>query len=309
MQPHRQQQLDEQWLDSLLTAAYQADDGRERVAKVMRQLDQPSKPVRVRAHWASLQNLSALAIAASLLVLATFVMDNSQQRAYATVARSAKATPQIRHYRVHMLAQRPAVGLREFTADLYIDPTNRFVMKHPGMLGFGTAWVGGDASQRWIAPPRGPVIVGGEELMGRWLTGQDIFSPLLHLSSMLERMRDDYALTMLSDVALDGPHGTKVLCTHVRGDVQRMRGSLPRTIELWADVESGIAQKVILHWPPSPNITRRSPVRWTIELVDTPTDLPGNWFEIDGHAAGRPIVRARNDQDLEQNLSREAPSR
>ncbi len=94
MNPDRQQQLDQQWLDSLLTAAYQADErSEERIAHVMQQLDGPVLVERTRSRWFSLQNLSALAIAASLLVLATFVIDNSQQRAYATVSRSAQAAP------------------------------------------------------------------------------------------------------------------------------------------------------------------------------------------------------------------------
>ena len=300
MQPHRQQELDNQWLESLLVQAYQPDTRSEdRIASVMQNLDQPMIEQHARAPWYSLRNLSALAIAASLLVLATFVMDNSQQRAYATVARSAQAAPLVRHYRMQMLFQRPALGRRELLADLYIDPSNRFVLKHPGMMGFGTAWIGGDAQQRWIAPPRGPVIVGGEELVGRWLSNQDIASPALHLSSLLERMHDEYALTMLESVKLDGPSSQPIECTHVRGDILRPRAGLARTIELWADAESGVAQKIILRWPPFPN--RRGPITWTIDRVETPTDLPDNWFEIAGHAPGRPIVRARTDQDIEQN--------
>ncbi len=168
------------------------------------------------------------------------------------------------------------------------------------MFGFGTAWIGGDAQQRWIAPPRGPVIVGGEEIVGRWLSGQDIVSPYLHLSTILERMGSGYALTMLPKATLDGPNGKSIECTHVRGDIRQQRAWLPRMIELWADVDTGMAQKVIIHWPPSPN--RRGPIRWTIELIDTPTSLPNDWFDIAGHAPGRPIVRAKTDRDVEQNV-------
>lgn len=308
MQPERKEQLDQQWLESLLVAAHQPDQRSEsRIASVMEQLDRPIEVQRARAPWYSLRNLSALAIAASLLVLAMFVLDTSHQQAHATVARSAKAVAKTRLYRMQMVNQRAALGRREMTAQLYIDPSNRFVLKHPGMLGFGTAWIGGDAEQRWIAPPRGPVIVGGEEIVGRWLSGQDIVSPYLHLSTILEHMGDRYALTMLTDVPLSGPNGQEVVCKHVRGDIREIRGWLPRTIELWADTESGVAQKIILHWPPHPN--RPGPVRWTIDLLDTPSDLPQNWFDIEGHAAGRPIVRARSNKDLEQNFNRETTSR
>lgn len=308
MQPERKEQLDQQWLESLLVAAHQPDQRSEsRIASVMEQLARPIEVQRARAPWYSLRNLSALAIAASLLVLAMFVLDTSHQQAHATVARSAKAVAKTRLYRMQMVNQRAALGRREMTAQLYIDPSNRFVLKHPGMLGFGTAWIGGDAEQRWIAPPRGPVIVGGEEIVGRWLSGQDIVSPYLHLSTILEHMGDRYALTMLTDVPLSGPNGQEVVCKHVRGDIREIRGWLPRTIELWADTESGVAQKIILHWPPHPN--RPGPVRWTIDLLDTPSDLPQNWFDIEGHAAGRPIVRARSNKDLEQNFNRETTSR
>ncbi len=125
--------------------------------------------------------------------------------------------------------------------------------------------------------------MGGEEIVGRWLKNQELPSPYLHLSTILERMGQQYALTMFSNVALAGPKGQTVECTHVRGDIRQVRIGLPRTIELWADTQTGVAQKLILHWPPVPG--RRAPARWTIELVDLPNDLPSNWFEIDGHAA------------------------
>ena len=303
MQPHRQQELDNQWLESLLVQAYQPDTRSEdRIASVMQNLDQPmieQVEQHARAPWYSLRNLSALAIAASLLVLATFVMDNSQQRAYATVARSAQAAPLVRHYRMQMLFQRPALGRRELLADLYIDPTNRFVLKHPGMMGFGTAWIGGDAQQRWIAPPRGPVIVGGEELVGRWLSNQDIASPALHLSSLLERMHDEYALTMLESVKLDGPNNQPIECTHVRGDILRPRAGLARTIELWQMPRAVWRKRLFCAGRPSPIVAGQLLGR-SIESIHPQICLITGSKSL-GHAPGRPIVRARTDQDIEQN--------
>ncbi len=145
MQPQRQQELDEQWLDALLTEAYKPDSrSRQRIAAVMQQLDSPPATTRARAGPGTVgRTCPPATIAASLLVLATFVLDNSQQRAYAAVTKSARPSPQVRLYRLHMISGRPGLGpglgRREMSADLYIDPANRFLLKHPGMLGFGTA--------------------------------------------------------------------------------------------------------------------------------------------------------------------------
>lgn len=314
MQPERKQQLDDQWLDALLTQAYQPDKHADaRIAAVMHRLEQPledaaidtagqlktvvkSTSVSTRSHWYSLRNLTALAIAASLLLLATMLFDNTQQRAYAAVVRSSRPSPQIRHYALTMINRRPGMSDRTVEADLYFDPEHRFVMKSPAMFGFGTLWVGGDTQQRWVAPPRGPVYVGGEESVGRWLTVNDIASPYLHLNTVLDRMANAYRLTMLPDETIVQADGTSVTCSHIRGDIRSLRPFLPRSIELWADVETGLAQRVIVDWPANRN--RRGPVHWTIELRSTPDNLPSDWFDIAGHAAGRKIVRARTDRDL-----------
>ncbi len=216
MNPERQKQLDEAWLDSMLQSAYRVDSAAEeaRIAGVMERLDEPqrresrhsesrhSESLRARPTWGptrspwfSARHLSALAIAASLLILAVFVVDTSDRRAYAAIARSAQAVSKLRHYKVQMTFQRAQLGERELAANLYIDPSNRYVIEHPGFFGRGTTWLGGDGSQRWLVPPRGPAFVGRPQLLDRWLTSQDSTSPYLHLSTILESMSKAYQLS------------------------------------------------------------------------------------------------------------------
>ena len=147
-----------------------------------------------------------------------------------------------------MVHQRPVWGKREVNSDMYLNDKNQFVVRHPGWSRFGDVWIGGDSNSRWIAPRFGPAFVGGEEIVGNWLTRKDIPSPYLHVSTILQRMSRAYRLTMLSDEELpqvDSP-SKSTLCQHIVGELRKPNGTLPAKIELWASVETGMAHRLEL---------------------------------------------------------------
>lgn len=307
--PERMVQLNNAWIESLLETLSESQTRADqaRVTRAMRRIQNASEgQVSKRLapdRWSSVafSKISALAIAASLLVLAFFAGPTSgDKRAYAAVVRCEQSTLPLRQYRLRVINQREFLGRKPFEARLFLNDKNRFALEHPGWLGFGTTWIGGDDQQRWIVPPRGPIVLGGENLIGGWLARKSIASPYLHLNTLLNRMSRAYDLEMLPEETIESASVSAerfIPCVHVRGLIRQPRHNLPNTIDLWADSASGIAQRVVLQWPR--NNSSVGPLRWTLDLVEPP-NVPDNWFDYSGHAPpDRPVIRVRSPADLE----------
>lgn len=304
LKPEQQAELDEALLDSLLRQAYVGDPQESRrIANMLARLDAESVSLQKQATNArrTSRRWITVALAASLLLAAAYTITNltTNNAAYAAVIRSMEVTPSIRAYRIRMVHQRPVWGKREVTSDLYLNDKDQFVIRHPGWSRFRDVWIGGDASRRWIAPRFGPAFVGGEEIVGNWLTRKDLPSPYLHVNTVLERMSRAYRLKMLSDEQLPQIDSTtnSVLCQHIVGELRRPNGSLPTRIELWASADTGMAQRLELTWQRAQS--ERGPVQWSIDLVATP-ELPSNWFELAGHInKDRKIIPIRSASELD----------
>jgi hypothetical protein len=184
------------------------------------------------------------------------------------------------------------VGEREIAADLYVDGADRFLLRHPPIPLPGDVWIGGNERENWIAPTRGPVLVGDDKMLQKWMADkQELSTPYLHVTTILHRMSQYYDLEMLSDasVATRGQPDTTVRCRRVRGVLRDTTRWLPRTIDLWADRNTGIARRLILDWGLQPGQFGRSKV--TFELVGS-KELPPDWFEHSTHHdVGRPVLR------------------
>ncbi len=304
LNPNQQTELDDALLDSLLRAMYVGDPRQEqRIAKMLTRLDANASAAthslsESRRTW---NRRISVALAASILLAAVYSLTylTASNPAYAAVRRSLEVAPSTRAYRIRMVHQRPIWGKREVTADLYLNDRDQFVVRHPGWSRLGDVWIGGDTKSRWIAPRFGPAFVGGEEVVGNWLIRKDIPSPYLHVSTILERMSRAYRLKMLSNESLsplDAP-GESTMCQHVVGELRRTNSSLPAKIELWANVDSGMAHRLELTWQRA--ATERGPLQWTIDLVGSP-ELPTNWFELAGHiAADRKIIPIKSTAELD----------
>jgi hypothetical protein len=303
----RLQEAEMQMLDSLLRQALRAEpEARDaRVQGVLQRLDeQTADPTedhrqtvgRVRRKRSTVPRWISLAAAASL-VLALGVwwqVSSPSRRAYATVQETLQRAEETgaRQYSVTAVVKRPVVGKKEIAAELYVDGANRFVLRHPTILLLGEVWIGGNERENWIAPTRGPILVGDEKMLQQWMADKkDLSTPFLHVTTILQRMSNDYDLEMLADegLAAAGQPDTTVRCRRVRGVLRDATRRLPRTIDLWADRDTGIARRLILDWELQPGQLGRSKV--TFELLGS-KELPPDWFEHSTHhGEGRAVFR------------------
>ncbi len=331
MNPERKRELDDAWMEALLSESYRTDEAqdRSRVARVMQsifsdashldavtsgdarpgQLSGLAEPKATRAllpAWFNFRTLSALALAASLLFFVFIIVDQgAESQAYAAVVRCTQAKPTLRQYRMEVVNQRPLIGERTIVAQLYFNEENRFVAEHPApqmnpRFGGNKMWIGGDAHERWIVPPRGNAIIGPEDTVGRWLAGRDIASPYLHMNTILERMTRAYSLSLLPDETIRrfDNEDKEIHCEHIHATLKVQRPMLPLTIDLWSDIESGLVERMVLQW--SGNGNRVGPLSWTLDRVDPDPNLPKNWFDVEAHAQGRVIRRAKSSSDLDE---------
>jgi hypothetical protein len=304
-------EADMQMLDSLLRHALrpEPEERDARVQKVLQRLDEQStysteddrktdvpihtsqRPVR---RWFSLAVVVSLVLAVGLW----FQLRNPSRRAYATVQETLRraAEPGARHYNVKAVVQRPLLGKKEITADLYVDGADRFALRHPPIPLLGEVWIGRNERESWIVPTHGPILVGDATMLQRWIAENadetDFATPYLHVTTILKRTSEHYDLQKLADeaVVVPGQPGTPVSCHRVRGVLRDATSERPRTIDLWVDSDTGIARRLVLNWELQPGQFGRSVV--TIELAGSET-LPPNWFEHSAHhAEGRPILRA-----------------
>jgi hypothetical protein len=225
-------------------------------------------------------------------------VSSPSRRAYATVQETLRraAEPGARHYNVKAVVQRPLLGKKEITADLYVDGADRFVLRHPPIPLLGELWIGKNERESWIAPTHGPILVGDTTMLQRWIAAnledRDLATPYLHVTTILERTSRHYDLQRLPDADLAEPDhpGAAVRCHRVHGVLRDATSERPRTIDLWVDSDTGIARRVVLDWKLQRGQFGRSKV--TIELASS-VELPPNWFEPSAHhAEGRPVSRA-----------------
>jgi len=304
----RLEEADMQMLESLLRHALRPEpEARDaRIHEVLQRLDEQNDvatednrqsvmqigKVRSRGRrWLSLAAAVSLVLAAGLWWQAS----NPSRRAYAMVQESLQRAAEagVRQYNVTAVVQRPVVGRREIAADLYVDGAERFVLRHPPILLLGEVWIGGNERENWIAPTRGPILVGDEKMLQNWMADKkDLSTPFLHVTTILHRLSKGYDLEMLPDDGMAAPNqpNTTVSCRRVRGVLRDATRGLPRTIDLWADRETGIARRLILDWELQPGQFGRSNI--TVELVGR-KELPPDWFEHSAHHdEGRPVLRA-----------------
>lgn len=299
----QKKKVDSALLDAMLEQAYAPEDLQAKRWEALRDgLQQEAASlgnatlVKSNSGWKARRWLSIAAAAAFLMVAGYFALvPSSNNAAYASVTRSLEAKLPSRHYQLTMRYQAPAWGIRTVVCDLYFDDQDRFVMRHPGWRS-GEVWIGGNGEERWIIPPVGPALIGGEALVGKWLMRRDIPSEFLHLSTLLERFRRRYRLRMFENVLLTKANSETVDCEHIVGLLKWKRLDAADRIELWADSQTGIAQRVQLTWKRPQN--ERGPTEWTLELMDD-LALNDEWFEMSGHLSeDRPVRRVRSETEM-----------
>ncbi len=320
--PDKKQQADDALLESLLHEMYNADPNRdsERIASLMKVLDRDAVKLAngvdhsnaltdghkvfadsrfpgSRRRWTG--TWAALGLALSLIIAIGYgLFGMSSNQAYAAVDRCLSTQLSARHYRVTMKHQRPVWGTGQVTAHLYFDNRDRFAFQHPGLFRKGPLWIGGGPNERWLVPAFGPAFTGRSEFVSQWMSNRDMPAPFLHVMSVLQRLRRTYKLQLVGDETIDsGDRQREVLCRHVVGTLRNPQPNLPAHIDLWADVDSGIAERIELKW--NRPAGERGPTQWVIDYMGEP-NLPVDWFQVEGHVdPSRHIVRLETQEQLE----------
>ena len=195
--------------------------------------------------------------------------------------------PITRRYLLQVERRIPAGNTFVFDNDLYVQGSNRWALRHPGLLPRKSFWLGRDGADAWILPAFGPVRKGDDTLVSRWLRShEEMNTPYLHVKTLLARMSRGYRLEMLDDTEITLSDGRAVMCQHIRA---RLRTSaqvkLPETIELWTLRESGMAARLTAQWNLPKGKTGLKSI--TLAFQDEEPSLPDNWFTAEAHYKGR----------------------
>ncbi|MCC9599100.1 hypothetical protein LOC67_00910 [Stieleria sp. JC731] len=290
---------DNRYIDTLLQEALAPDPAADerRIEALMQKIRSESEPsvelpsTHSRgARLLSRRNITRLTMAAAVMLIAGIAVSFSLggNTAYATVMRAMRNVYPTRQYHVQMINRWPVIGDRDVAATLYISRDGEFCLQHPGWLPGGELWLGGDDQSRWFVPRMGPVITGDQLMVGSVLQPQGLNSPLLHMQTLLTRFSESYSLELADDERITRTNNTAltVLCHHVvgtiiKGDDNTSAVPLPVQIDLWANTETGVAERIIIRW--SDNAGNYMPRRWQIDLVGYP-DLDSEWFQHTAHS-------------------------
>ena len=233
-------------------------------------------------------------LAAGLLVAVLFLTQpgGSKNAAQAALDRTiaAEQKPEAREYAVTIVARRSAGSTRKSRHRLFVKQRD-FAISRSRLFGSGEVWMGGSGDTRWLVPGIGPVLVGGRDLLRKQLPGKQIVeTPFMSVARILERTRRFYDLAHQPQVSLR--MGDRLItCQHIVGTrIQTNQTTIPQQVEVWADVNTGFAQRVRLSWKGDDKS------RWleaTAELVGTPS-LPADFFEHTAHHdADRRVIQKK----------------
>lgn len=297
----QREEADQQLLETLLSRALRDDSkgDQQRIERLLQAIEAEAAERNVErpSHQSPsrLMRWGIFALAASLLIGVALWWQafNPTRQAYAAVQRSLQLAEAsgIRYYQLRTIVRRWGVGEREILSDLYVDGADRFVLRQPGPLGLADYWIGSDAKESWVAPPRGPVFIGKPEIAQQWLRRQeDVDMPYLHITSILRRLSDGYDLTKLPDEEIADPDQPQTLyrCRHIRGVLRPTKARIdPEIVDLWTDIETGVARQIKLDWQRTPR--QFGIMTMQIDLLPQP-NLPADWFTPAAHHQGRPAL-------------------
>lgn len=152
-------------------------------------------------------------------------------------------------------------------------------------------WLGSDGQDAWLVPALGPIRVGDETGLGRWLSQREQLStPYLHVESILARMGRGYRLNEKPATELTLSSGTTVSCQQIEGNLRwRNKDKAPDKVKLWSDAQTGVAMRLELVWNvPTGSLGHH---KIAIEFVDSPA-LADDWFAFAGHStSNRRVLR------------------
>ena len=239
-------------------------------------------------------------VVAAMLMMGIFIpLSGSGNSLQAAIERTIEqATQDVgRHYQLTTVR---FGGRLTRQADLYVKGASRFTIKAPGPLN-QPIWIGSVDNQAWALLPIGPILESNTDEMVTWIArSRQIETPFLHLSTILQRMRNAYDLEGLPDVTVETKAG-RVRCQHI---VARLKSGqqtdIPQQIELWTDRKSGVAMKLIARWDQVNDRRRRDSV--TIEFQEE-TYLEDDFFTPEAHGGqSRKRIRLNSENHSVESM-------
>lgn len=305
------EELRESWIESLVVSATRPPANADRVARAMSQIEadqvSPHSGDRGRRRTRWFQS-GAIAVAAAVLVALFFLVPSGgTPSALAAIERSLDVAAQekARKYLLQVEYRLKNGGTRTIANDLYVQGSNRFAIRHPGLVPGTSLWLGRNGSESWVVPPIGPVFTGNKTMVRRWLRSRNgldksfvrLETPYLHVTTILRRMSRGYRLGMLEDEEIAIPVGGPVACRHIRAERKSPEEpNLPNTIELWASRESGMAVRLVATWELEDGEIGRKSVVLTFQNEER--SLSKDWFTAQGHYDGhRSIIRMNSPRN------------
>ena len=313
-QSDSESQLRENMIEALLESAYQTDSQREQqcIESVLRRIESEaidSQDDVAQPHDESADDLSSApptvsskdqrqrrwnrwiswSLAASVLIVIGLAIQfvGESGNAIAAVERSLAAAKELvaRHYRITVTKGNDSNNTRDVTSDLYVQGTGRFALRYPALIPNRDVWLGSDGTESWFLPSIGPVRVGDQTGLGKWLAKREQLStPILYIETILTRLKRGYDLRQESDETLTLDDGKTVICEHIIGDLKLKESTTaPDKIELWCNKQTGVAIRLDGIYSQPAHAWSRS--KTSIVFVDSP-DLSDEWFTPAGHHRG-----------------------
>lgn len=233
------------------------------------------------------------AIAALVFVaIAVWTLTNSPSAAVAAINRmiTALSSPGDRTFHIQMedLPERgrrrpndkpgsvPRPGLDDAT--LYLRDGQQYVLVRHDPQG-GVIYDGYDGQQSWRVRD-GKVAETRQGLGAGGIPMPPIMAniPFTDLQSTLQAIQGNYTLEEQDNAAFSVSK-TKLLHVLVRRNSRWVKG--PETIEIWADQESALPQRIV--FDDAKVQGNETPCRITLDLTNQ-TELPGAWFSAKSHA-------------------------
>lgn len=240
-----------------------------------------------RAPRTRLRRWSALATAAAVLLALSLWWIEGPNVASAAVQRALDAALEVTDRLYHVTLE--GGGPRPKEARLYVHGGDRFALQLRAPLGH--FWIGSDGKQVWCVPPVGPVLVREDSrLLDRWLARAGAEMPFLQITTILRRMADHYELDGPLTAEPIGSNG--LLCPRVHGRRRADAPFGPRTIDLWYDPKTGVAERVVLSWKDKDGNDLRPWKTLTFQREET-EPLPDHFYtHAAHHGPARPVLHA-----------------
>ncbi|MBX7167518.1 MAG: hypothetical protein K1X74_14405 [Pirellulales bacterium] len=236
----------------------------------------------------------ATAVAVSGVALFLSWTSSGQQTVQAAVDAMyrAAAQPKDRHYHVKARFQDLIKGTESHVVtDLYVRGGDKFVLRHPTML--GDLWIGSNGRQGWMVNPFN-IVLGRKDpkLTLAWARDEGITMPELQLTALLDEARKYFDLELLpaemidprespatyaSSQTLSDPY---VAWQRIRCRPKSLQPHQPYLMDLWAHPDTGVMRRIQFHWQPFSKFCGLTMM--TVDLV-AEQPRPDAWYEPAAH--------------------------